>query len=321
MNLAHVHLLLNHLPILGTLIALGLFVVSVVGNQDDLKQVSLVLFSLIALVSIPTYMSGSGAEGLIKDSPDVSMAVIEAHQGAALIAFIFMEITGAVSVLGLWRFSRTVKNPWLSRPARLNLLAVLLFASATAGLMAIAGNTGGDIRHAEIVSQPETTSLVGNLGAKLIVFTQHFVIDSSMWVWPILEDLHFIGLILLLGAIGVVNLRVLGFLRQLPVGPLHRFIPWGIGGFGINVITGFLFYIGMPGFYNMNVVFQLKMFTILLAGATLLLFYCTSAFRKLENLGPGDDAPAFAKFIAVTSIILWIAVIVLGRYIPFGEVT
>jgi hypothetical protein len=221
----------------------------------------------------------------------------------------------------LWRFSRTVKNPWLSRPARLNLLAVLLFASATAGLMAIAGNTGGDIRHAEIVSQPETTSLVGNLGAKLIVFTQHFVIDSSMWVWPILEDLHFIGLILLLGAIGVVNLRVLGFLRQLPVGPLHRFIPWGIGGFGINVITGFLFYIGMPGFYNMNVVFQLKMFTILLAGATLLLFYCTSAFRKLENLGPGDDAPAFAKFIAVTSIILWIAVIVLGRYIPFGEVT
>ena len=68
-------------------------------------------------------------------------------------------------------------------------------------------------------------------------------------------------------------------------------------------------------------VFQLKMFTILLAGATLLLFYCTSTFRKLGELGPGEDAPPFAKFIAVTSIVLWLAVIVLGRYIPFGEVT
>ncbi|PYS43445.1 MAG: hypothetical protein DMG14_00820 [Acidobacteria bacterium] len=321
MNLAYVHLLLNHLPILGTLIALGLFLVSLVANQDDLKQVSLVLFSLIALVAIPTYMSGSGAEELIKDSPDVSMAVIETHQGAALVAFIFMEITGAVSVLGLWRFSRTVKNPWLSGPARLNLLAVLLLASVTAGLMAIAGNTGGEIRHPEILSQQESTSVVGNAGSKLILSIHHFVIDSSMWVWPILEDLHFIGLILLLGAIGVVNLRVLGFLKQLPVGPLHRFIPWGIAGFGINVITGFLFYLGMPGFYNMNFVFQLKMFTILLAGATLLLFYCTSTFRKLGELGPGEDAPPFAKFIAVTSIVLWLAVIVLGRYIPFGEVT
>ena len=48
---------------------------------------------------------------------------------------------------------------------------------------------------------------------------------------------------------------------------------------------------------------------------------CTSAFRTLENVGPGEDAPAFAKFVAFASIFLWLAVIVLGRYIPFGEVT
>src|SRR5262249_16398876 len=118
MNLAHVHLLLNHLPILGTLITFGLFLVSLVGNQDDLKQVSLALFSLIALLAIPTYVSGSGAQGALKDSPDVSMTAIEIHQGAALLAFISMEITGAVALAGLWRFSRTSKNPWVSRPAR-----------------------------------------------------------------------------------------------------------------------------------------------------------------------------------------------------------
>jgi hypothetical protein len=125
----------------------------------------------------------------------------------------------------------------------------------------------------------------------------------------------------LLGSIGALNLRILGFFKQLPVGPLHRFIPWGLAGFGLNVITGFFFFIGMPNFYVVNFVFQLKILTILVAGASLLLFNCTGSFRALALLGPGEDAPRFAKFLAATSIFLWIAVIVLGRYIPFGEVT
>jgi len=137
----------------------------------------------------------------------------------------------------------------------------------------------------------------------------------------VLEDLHFLGLILLLGTIGVLNLRILGFLKQTPIAPLHRFIPWGIAGFAVNVVTGFLFFIGMPNFYIVNLVFQLKMLAILVAGANLLLFNCTSYFRELEHLGPGEEAPRFAKIVAVTAIFLWIAIIVLGRYIPFGEVT
>src|SRR5262245_55219223 len=286
MNLAHVHILVNHIPIIGTLITLGLFLVSLVGNHDDLKKTSLILFSIIALLAIPTYMSGSGAHQMIQETPDVSMEMIETHQGAALVAFIFMEITGLVSLMGLWRYSRTEKNPWRSGPARMNLFAVLLLAIVTSGLMAVAGNTGGDIRHPEILSEAEKAvppSGVGSIGPQLILSIQHFVIDSSMWIWPILEDLHFVGLILLLGTIGVLNIRILGFLKQLPIAPLHRFLPWGISGFAINVITGFLFYLGMPGFYNPNIVFQLKIFAILLAGAELVLFYFTSAFQSVER--------------------------------------
>ena len=320
MYLAHLHLLLNHWPIIGTVIGLGLFFVSLVVHSDDLKQASLALFSLIALLAIPTYLSGNAAEEEIKKIPGVSTAFIQAHQGAALLAFVFMEITGAVALLGLWRFSRTVKDPWISRPAGWNLSAVLLSSIATVGLMAITGNTGGEIRHPEILSGQETTSAVGTVGSKIIPSIQYFVIDYSRWVWPILEDLHFLGLILLLGTIGALNLRILGFLKQLPLAPLHRFIPWGIAGFIINIITGLLFFIGMPGFYVVNVVFQIKMLTILVAGANLLLFYCTGAFLVWEQLGPREDAPPFAKFIAATSILLWFAVIVLGRYIPFGEV-
>jgi uncharacterized membrane protein len=321
MNLAHVHLLLNHLPIIGTLIALGLFLVSLVADQDDLKQVSLALFSLLALIAIPTYMSGTGASDMIKDSPDVSMAMIETHQGAALIAFIFLEITGVFSLMGLWSYSRKAKNPWGPGPARWNLFAVLVLSIVTFGLMALAGNTGGDIHHPEIVTGPEATPAIGAAGAWLVEKIKYIVIDFSMWGWPILEDLHFFGLIVLIGTIGVFNLRILGFLKQVPVAPLHRFLPWGIAGFGLNLVTGMLFYLGMPGFYNMNVVFQLKMFAIMVAGANVLLFSCTSAFRRLEHLGPGEDAPALAKLVAVSTIVLWIAIIVLGRYIPYGEVT
>jgi len=321
MNLAHVHLLLNHIPIIGTLITLAIFLLGLAGNRDVLKQTSLTLFVLIALAAIPAYMSGSGASAALQESPDVAMEKVEIHQGAALIAFIFMELTGLVALRALWRYSRIEKNPWISGPARLNLWVALALALATSGLMAVAGNTGGDIRHSEIVAENAPVSAVGSIGAHLILSIQHFVIDSTMWVWPVLEDLHFFGLILLLGAFGVLNLRILGLLKRLPVAPLHRFLPWGIAGFALNVVTGFLFYLGMPGFYNPNFVFQLKIFTIVVAGAELLFLYCTSAFRKLSEIGPGEDAPAFARLLALVSIVLWIVVIVLGRYIPFGEVT
>jgi hypothetical protein len=321
MNPAHLHLLLNHSPIIGTIVALGLFVMALMRDQDDLKQASLALFVMIALVAIPAFMSGYAAQDAIKDLPDVSTAMIQTHQGTALLALLLMEITGAAALAGLWRFGRSKEKPWTSRPARTNLYAVLLLAMATVGLMAVTGTTGGDIRHPEIMSGPATPSILGTLGERIIPAFQYVVVDYSMWVWPILEDLHFLGLILLLGSILALNLRILGFLKQLPVAPLQRFIPWGIGGFVLNIITGFLFFMGMPGFYIVNVVFQAKMLTIMIAGANLLFFYCTSAFRTLEVVGPGEDAPRFAKFIAVSAIVLWIAVIVLGRYIPYGEVT
>src|SRR6516225_7123539 len=321
MNLVHVHLWLNHLPILGTLIALALFVISLAFDRDDLKQAGLALFVMIALFSIPAYMSGNAAQNEIKDDPGFSMELIQAHQGSALMAFLFIELTGAVSLIGLWRFSRSEKNPWMERPAKWNLIAVLALAITTSGVMAVAGNTGGEIRHSEIAVGPGPTSAIGDLGFSIASSVQHFVVDSSMWVWPILEDLHFIGLILIIGAFGALNVRVLGMMKQLPVAPLHRFIPWGIAGFFLNIVTGMLFFMGMPGFYTPNVVFQIKMFTIMLAGLNLLLFQCTSAFRSLEHLGPGEDAPLYAKIVAASSLFLWIAAIVLGRYIPFGEVS
>jgi hypothetical protein len=318
LNLAHLHLLFNHWPIIGAFIGFGLFLVALVSGSKDIKQVSLALFSGLALLSVPTYLSGNAAAEAIKKIPDLSQTLVDAHEGAALLAFMSLGITGIFAMWGLWQFTRSEAKGMTSAPAW-NSAAVLLFAGLTVGLMTVAGTTGGDIRHPEIMSPGEMPPAIATMGAQWILSLRYFVIDYSRWVWPIIEDLHFIGLILLFASVGLLNVRMLGFLKQFPLAPLHRFIPLGVVGLVINVITGFLFFVGMPFFYVGNWIFQLKILTILLAGANLLLFHFTGAFRKWEDVGPGDDTPVLAKLVAATSLILWIAVVIIGRYIPLGE--
>ena len=143
-----------------------------------------------------------------------------------------------------------------------------------------------------------------------------FVIQHA-WVWPAAETLHFIGLAMLIGVIGLMDLRLLGVAKRLPFAPLHRLLPWGICGFAICLTTGTLFFTGDPFQYIHNGVFWMKMLFILLAGINVLLFYVTGVFKNIETLGAGDDAPFAAKLIAGTSLFLWVGVMYLGRMLPF----
>jgi hypothetical protein len=126
---------------------------------------------------------------------------------------------------------------------------------------------------------------------------------------------HFIGLALLMGVVAVLDLRILGFAKQVPARPLLRLVPWGLAGFGLNVLTGVLAFIGMPNTYTYDVAFWLKILAILLLALNAAAFYLTDVFQTVEGLEAGEDATPFAKFIAATSFGLWFAVIVLGRYI------
>src|SRR5215831_1235593 len=100
MNLAHVHLLLNHFPTIGFGIGLALFLVGLFGKSEQLKRTSLVIFFLTAAVAIATYTSGSAALETLCSGPDktcpegVSIVTIRAHEDSALLAYIFMELTG-----------------------------------------------------------------------------------------------------------------------------------------------------------------------------------------------------------------------------------
>jgi hypothetical protein len=100
----------------------------------------------------------------------------------------------------------------------------------------------------------------------------HFVYVYEPWLWPTLEILHYLGLSLLLGTVGVFDLRVLGLAKGIPPAAIHRLIPWGIGGFILNVLTGTMFFSGHPDQYFYNDAGRLKALLIVIAGINILVF-------------------------------------------------
>ena len=150
------------------------------------------------------------------------------------------------------------------------------------------------------------------------------VVGYYSWIWPIFEILHFGGLILLIGTVGLLDLRVLGVARALPLAAFGRLVPWGVFGFVVCLITGIVFIFGDPfkePTDNLGKgVFQLKMTFVLLGGINAMMFYRLPSLRGLfKSVGSGDSAPASAKTVAATSLVVWAAVIYLGRMLPYGD--
>jgi len=307
MNLAHVHLLLNHFPTIGMLVGLGLYIVAILARSDDLKRASLGVFFFIALLSIPTFASGTAARLALAKTPEVSMAMIDTHETAAFEALGVMELTGALAWLGLWQYRR------LSRLPQGTVAVILLTGLVTFGLMARAANIGGEIRHPEIRSGPDPLESAPTNPPLARVIGDGMV--NLKWGWPASETVHFIGLSLLFGVVLLVDLRMLGFLKGIPYSALHRLLPWGMIGFGVNVVTGMLFFIGAPpDFYVNNPTFVWKIALILVAGANALYF---TVVDHAWAVGAGDAPPVGSRIAAASGIALWVGVIFCGQMLPF----
>ena len=140
------------------------------------------------------------------------------------------------------------------------------------------------------------------------------------WSWPTVESIHFIGLTLLFGSIAAWDLRLLGFLKEVPVAAFHKLVPFAIVGFSMNAISGFLFLVTFPDQYVYNSAFHLKMLCVMLAGLNVLVFYLSS-FRRIATAGPGEQAPLVGRLSGGISLVLWMTVIVCGRMITFFRPT
>jgi len=136
------------------------------------------------------------------------------------------------------------------------------------------------------------------------------------WVWPVSETLHFIGLVLMAGTVGVFDLRLLGLGKGIAPAPLHKLLRWGIAGFVISVLTGLLFISGAPDQYFFNSAFHVKLACLTLTGINVVLFYSLE-FRAVRAMGPFDTAPLRARLMAGASFVLLIAVMCAGRMLTF----
>ena len=140
--------------------------------------------------------------------------------------------------------------------------------------------------------------------------------DNAPWTWPLAESLHFIGLTLLIGSIGLIDLRIIGLGKGIRVVDLHKLVKFAVAGFVLNLCTGSLFLIGRPDQYFLNHAFHFKLMFLTLAGLNVLAFYA-SQFQQLKHLGSGDDAPMPARWMAAVSLVCWIGVICAGRLLTF----
>lgn len=143
-------------------------------------------------------------------------------------------------------------------------------------------------------------------------------IRNVSWIFPMLETLHFIGLCVLFGSLIIIDLRVLGVARFIPMRPALQFAPVAIVAFAVNLLSGIGFICADPFKYAYNSVFIMKMFTIVLAGANALYFRFFE-HPKLQSLPDGQSGDFSTKVVALLSLLLWTTVIVLGRFIPYVE--
>jgi uncharacterized protein DUF6644 len=154
----------------------------------------------------------------------------------------------------------------------------------------------------------------------------HWIKDTSLgatvrhstWLFAAGETLHFIGLSFLVGALLVVDLRLLGFIRRVPIRAALAFLPFAVAGFLINLATGIVFFAADPFMYWPNPAFRLKMLFILLAGLNALVF-TVMEHRHALSLGDDESTGLVTKVTAGVSLSLWLGVILLGRLLPAFE--
>jgi hypothetical protein len=158
---------------------------------------------------------------------------------------------------------------------------------------------------AAILSWLEATSLATRIRESLLLF-------------PLLESIHVVGLALVFGTIGVIDLRLLGAAsaeRPFKLMALD-ILKWTWGAFILTALTGSLMFITNAGVYYHNFYFRTKMVLLVLAGVNMLSFELTLG-RSVHRWDTAPSAPPAGRLVAALSLALWISVIFAGRLIGF----
>lgn len=144
MNEAHLHLVVNHFPIIGTIIGFGILIVGLFLKNKTLVNTSYALFIMTAIFGAISMGTGEGAEELVEDMPNIGKQIIHEHEELAEKLAVLLYVLGTFSLVGLYlNFKNNTRGI---------LLSYLALVVATIGLFLVqkVGTSGGEIRHTEI---------------------------------------------------------------------------------------------------------------------------------------------------------------------------
>ncbi|HEX2779228.1 MAG TPA: hypothetical protein VHM30_07005 [Gemmatimonadaceae bacterium] len=159
MDTIHLHLLLNHIPVLGTMLALALLLFALPRQNVARARDALRLLVGLGIVAVIVYLTGGAAEEGVEDLPGVSESLIETHEEAALAATIALGVLAVGAIAALWRYRTRTLPRWVTLAGFAGTLVV-------AGMMGWTANLGGQIRHSEIRSGAATTTAEGEAGGE-----------------------------------------------------------------------------------------------------------------------------------------------------------
>jgi uncharacterized membrane protein len=141
---AHYHLVVNHFPIIGTILGLGILIAGILSKNTVVKNVAYVLFIIAACFAALSMATGEGAEEMVEDMPTIGKHIIHEHEEMAETLALVLYVLGVVSLLGLYTN--------IKKHSKANLVCFLAVVIAAIGAYVAqqVGTSGGEIRHTEI---------------------------------------------------------------------------------------------------------------------------------------------------------------------------
>jgi len=154
MNDAHLHLVVNHFPIIGTILGLGILIAGIILKNNTVKNTAYVLFIVAAIFAAFSMGTGEGAEEMVEDMPSVGKQIIHEHEEMAEKLAVVLYFLGVISLVGLYT---NIKN---KAKAKANLVSYLALTVACVGVFLAqqTGTTGGEVRHTEIRANAVTAT-------------------------------------------------------------------------------------------------------------------------------------------------------------------
>src|SRR5687768_10176120 len=140
------------------------------------------------------------------------------------------------------------------------------------------------------------------------------LVATVTWAYPLLETIHSLGMAMLIGSLGLINLRVLGFKPELPLLGMQQLLPLAWIGFTLNAISGTLLFTSDAVYFFSKYTFQIKMVLIILGGVNAALLG-RRVFREAAAGAPATAPAASTKWIAASSLVFWVGAVCAGRLI------